>query len=201
LFFSFKNILLTHNEETTYRAWNGSSYRVPVSTKVKVIDFGGATYDNEKKSTIVNTRQYRAPEVILGFETWSFPSDLWSAGCIIAELYSGGLLFATHQNAEHLALMERAVGPFRKSVLDRSTSSLARKCFDSRGWHKINGVLSSRSIEHVRKMKPIEQFVLEHDRPTGLGKLLRRLLTIEPRRRATAKEALGLSFFTKPLLR
>ncbi|EED87802.1 predicted protein, partial [Thalassiosira pseudonana CCMP1335] len=196
-----ENILLTHNEETTYRAWNGSSYRVPVSTKVKVIDFGGATYDNEKKSTIVNTRQYRAPEVILGFETWSFPSDLWSAGCIIAELYSGGLLFATHQNAEHLALMERAVGPFRKSVLDRSTSSLARKCFDSRGWHKINGVLSSRSIEHVRKMKPIEQFVLEHDRPTGLGKLLRRLLTIEPRRRATAKEALGLSFFTKPLLR
>lgn len=60
-----------------------------------VIDFGGATYDDdEHKSTIVNTRQYRAPEVILEVG-WSFPSDLWSAGCIISELYTGDLLFAT----------------------------------------------------------------------------------------------------------
>jgi len=33
---------------------------------IVVIDFGGATYDDERKSSIVNTRQYRAPEVILG---------------------------------------------------------------------------------------------------------------------------------------
>ena len=62
-----ENILLSTNEETTYRSWDGSSQRVPVSTKVKVIDFGGATYDDERKSSIVNTRQYRAPEVILGW--------------------------------------------------------------------------------------------------------------------------------------
>ena len=51
-----------------------------------MIDFGGATYDDdEKKSTIVNTRQYRGPEVILEIG-WSFPSDIWSVGCIIAEV-------------------------------------------------------------------------------------------------------------------
>jgi serine/threonine protein kinase len=59
-----------------------------------VIDFGGATYDSEKKSSVVNTRQYRAPEVILE-NGWSKPSDCWSIGCIIAELYQGELLFAT----------------------------------------------------------------------------------------------------------
>jgi len=198
-----ENILLMNNEETTYRSWDGSSQRVPVSTKVKVIDFGGATYNNEKKSSIVNTRQYRAPEVILGWG-WSYPSDLWSAGCIIAELYMGELLFATHDNAEHLALIERAVGPFPKELLDRSLrssnsscSSLARQCFDSRGWHRIRGILSSRSIEHVRKMMPVDQMVLEHDRPTGLGRLLRWMLTIDPKRRATAREALMSPFFTQ----
>ncbi|KAL7541371.1 hypothetical protein ACHAXR_010856 [Thalassiosira sp. AJA248-18] len=191
-----ENILLLNNEETTYRSWDGSSQRVPVATKVKVIDFGGSVFNHEKKSSIVNTRQYRAPEVILGWG-WSYPSDLWSAGCIIAELYAGELLFATHDNAEHLALMERAVGPFRKELLDRSTSSLARECFDSRGWHKIRGVLSSRSIEHVRKMAPVEQMVLEHDRPSGLGRLLRLLLTLDPKRRATAREALMSPFFTQ----
>ena len=106
LFFTIQpeNILLMNNEETTYRSWDGSSQRIPVSTKVKIIDFGGATYNNEKKSSIINTRQYRAPEVILGWG-WSYPSDLWSAGSIIAECYVGELLFATHDNAEHLALM------------------------------------------------------------------------------------------------
>ncbi|KAH8072695.1 protein serine/threonine/tyrosine kinase [Aureococcus anophagefferens] len=41
---------------------------------IVVIDFGGATYDDERKSSIVNTRQYRAPEVILNLG-WSTPSD------------------------------------------------------------------------------------------------------------------------------
>eukprot|EP00607_Mallomonas_marina_P004660 CAMPEP_0182428498 /NCGR_PEP_ID=MMETSP1167-20130531/23065_1 /TAXON_ID=2988 /ORGANISM="Mallomonas Sp, Strain CCMP3275" /LENGTH=304 /DNA_ID=CAMNT_0024611437 /DNA_START=39 /DNA_END=950 /DNA_ORIENTATION=+ len=49
---------------------------VPRSTRIKVIDFGGATYDDQRKSTTINTRQYRGPEVIL--ETgWSYPSDIW----------------------------------------------------------------------------------------------------------------------------
>lgn len=64
-----------------------------------MIDFGGATYDNERKSSIVNTRQYRAPEVILDVG-WSKPSDCWSAGCIAAELYQGELLFATVHNTQ-----------------------------------------------------------------------------------------------------
>jgi serine/threonine protein kinase len=156
----------------------------------------GATYDDEKKSSIVNTRQYRAPEVILGCG-WSFPSDLWSAGCIIAELYRGELLFGTHDNEEHLALIERAVGPFSKELLQQSTSPLAKECFDSHGWHKIRGVLSSKSIEHVRKMVPVEQMISEYDRPSGLGRLLRSLLDIDPKRRITAREALMSPFFTQ----
>mmetsp|Transcript_29288 Transcript_29288/g.47475 ORF Transcript_29288/g.47475 Transcript_29288/m.47475 type:complete len:577 (-) Transcript_29288:90-1820(-) len=193
-----ENILLSNNEETTHRLWNGKSQRVPVSTKVKMIDFGGATYNDEKKSSIINTRQYRAPEVILGWG-WSYPSDLWSVGCIIAELYRGELLFATHDNAEHLALMERAVGPFPRECLDKSTNSLTRECFDTRGWHKIGAVLSPRSIEHVRKMAPVEMLVDERDRRSGLGQLLRSLLTIDPQRRATAREALMSPFLSNKI--
>mmetsp|Transcript_12338 Transcript_12338/g.18949 ORF Transcript_12338/g.18949 Transcript_12338/m.18949 type:complete len:586 (-) Transcript_12338:120-1877(-) len=189
-----ENVLLSRNEEVPHRLWNGKLQRVPVSTKVKIIDFGGATYNDEKKSSIINTRQYRAPEVILGWG-WSYPSDLWSVGCIIAELYRGELLFATHDNAEHLALMERAVGPFPRECLDKSTNSLTRECFDTRGWHKIGAVLSPRSIEHVRKMAPVEMLVDERDRGSGLGQLLRSLLTIDPKRRATAREALRSPFF------
>jgi hypothetical protein len=70
-----ENLLLLNDSEVSYRG----GQMIPKSTRIKVIDFGGATYDDEKKSSIVNTRQYRAPEVILGIE-WSMPSDLWSVG-------------------------------------------------------------------------------------------------------------------------
>lgn len=89
--------------------FKGRRFRVPESTRIKLIDFGGAHYNSDrKKSSVINTRQYRAPEVILGLE-WSMPSDVWSLGCILAELYLGGLLFATHDNVEHLALIEKCM--------------------------------------------------------------------------------------------
>ena len=69
-----ENILLLNGREVNYKG-----RKIPECTRIKVIDFGGATYDNGKKSSIVNTRQYRAPEVILG-TGWSMPSDLWSVG-------------------------------------------------------------------------------------------------------------------------
>jgi serine/threonine protein kinase len=70
-----ENLLLLDDREVTYQ----DGQMIPESTRIKIIDFGGATYDDEKKSSIVNTRQYRAPEVILGIG-WSMPSDLWSVG-------------------------------------------------------------------------------------------------------------------------
>lgn len=144
--------------------------------------------DNEKKSSVVNTRQYRAPEVILGLG-WSMPSDMWSAGCIIAELYMGELLFATHDNTEHLALIERAVGPFPRDMVTRATAN--GDAFDSTtGLHRGRDVLSSSSMDHVRKMGPIDSIVAPCDRDSGLIELFIALLTIDPARRASAGKAL-----------
>lgn len=101
-------------------------------TDVRLIDFGSATFDHEHHSTIVSTRHYRAPEVILGKPCyyscfffpfincinflsvvelgWSQPCDVWSIGCILFELYLGITLFQTHDNREHLAMMQRILG-------------------------------------------------------------------------------------------
>eukprot|EP00913_Durusdinium_trenchii_P002788 g2579.t1 len=84
---------------------NGHTYFRPVSSDIKLIDFGNATYEDEHHSSIINTRQYRGPEVILSMG-WNELSDVWSMGCILMELYTGELLFGTHENLEHLALME-----------------------------------------------------------------------------------------------
>ena len=170
-----------------------SQAKYPESSTIKIIDFGGATYDDEKKSTIINTRQYRSPEVLLETK-WSFPSDIWSVGCIIAEIYLGGLLFQTHNNLEHLALIERSCGLFPYRMLE--VSPVSREYFDKRGKVRFYE-LHSDSQNHVRGMKRIQDvFAIDRKRGdrSGIADLVKELLEIDPSRRMTASEALKMSF-------
>ena len=188
LFVLFKkpeNILLLNGRQVSQRG----GYSIPESTRIKVIDFGGATYDNEKKSSIVNTRQYRAPEVILGVG-WSMPSDLWSIGCILAELYQGELLFATHDNIEHLALIEQVIGPFPRKMQKRAKNlELVNEAFDSNGAHRMDRVLPEDKLSFVKRIAPLES-IITYDEDAWFLRLLRRILVIDPDERATARECL-----------
>ncbi len=47
---------------------------------------------------------------------WTYPADIWSVGCILIELYTGNALFITHDNMEHLAMMERVFGPIPRHM-------------------------------------------------------------------------------------
>ena len=62
------------------------------NSEIRLIDFGSATFDHEHHSTIVSTRHYRAPEVILELG-WDQACDVWSIGCIVFELALGFTLF------------------------------------------------------------------------------------------------------------
>ena len=83
--------------------------RVLLDTEIRLIDFGSATFDDEYHSSVVSTRHYRAPEIILNLG-WSYPCDIWSIGCILVEFFTGDALFQTHDNLEHLAMMESVCG-------------------------------------------------------------------------------------------
>lgn len=125
--------------------------RIPKSSRIKLIDFGCATYDDDKhKSDLIATRQYRAPEVIVGM-SWSYPSDIWSIGCIIAELYSGDQLFETHSNMEHIALIERGIEKWPKSMLNKSP--VTAKYFDKHHQSLWRTALDADGRRHVRAMK------------------------------------------------
>ncbi len=60
--------------------------------QIKVIDLGSSIFFHDELSFYLQTRSYRAPEVILGVK-YDEKIDIWSAGCILAELYSGRVLF------------------------------------------------------------------------------------------------------------
>eukprot|EP00913_Durusdinium_trenchii_P018737 g17607.t1 len=62
--------------------------------EVKVIDFGSSCFVDDHLSSYVQSRSYRAPEVMLGLP-YDQKIDLWSLGCIIAELWTGTVLYSS----------------------------------------------------------------------------------------------------------
>jgi serine/threonine protein kinase len=105
-----KNYLSSPSTESFSKEKVNDPYFSPYGTSIKIIDFGAATREHEKHSEIINTRQYRAPEVILGSSIWDEKSDIWGLGCIFAELYTGELLFQTHENKLHICQLEKISG-------------------------------------------------------------------------------------------
>jgi dual-specificity kinase len=155
-----ENILLLSSAYQRVPVSSGSKFtkRVPMGSTIRLIDFGSATFENQYHSTVVSTRHYRAPEVILGMG-WSYPCDVWSVGCILVELLTGDALFQTHENLEHLAMMEVVLGPIQPRVMQRADRH-AQKYF--RGGNELNwpeGSQSRESIRAVRKMERLQDIV------------------------------------------
>ncbi|XP_059611273.1 dual specificity protein kinase CLK4-like isoform X3 [Phlebotomus argentipes] len=187
-----ENILFVDSEySTTFNLKKSRDVHFVKCTDVRLIDFGSATFDHEHHSTIVSTRHYRAPEVILELG-WSQPCDVWSIGCIMFELYLGITLFQTHDNREHLAMMERILGaiPYR----------MAKKTKTKYFYHgKLNWDEKSSAGRYVRDhCKPLEKYMLSKSSDhVQLFDLIKRMLEYEPSQRMTLGEALRHPFFAK----
>lgn len=86
---------------------------------VKVIDVGSSCFITDHLSSYVQSRSYRAPEVILG-HPYDHRIDIWSLGCIMAELWTGNVLFQNDSLVTLLARVIGIVGPFPNRMLANS---------------------------------------------------------------------------------
>ncbi|XP_032730718.1 dual specificity tyrosine-phosphorylation-regulated kinase 4 isoform X4 [Lontra canadensis] len=119
---------------------------------VKVIDFGSSCYEHQKVYTYIQSRFYRSPEVILG-HPYNMAIDMWSLGCIMAELYTGYPLFPGENEVEQLACImegEKKIPGFQGSHggaenLRHQLPGLSQKVF---------GALKHAWIHEARNLKP-----------------------------------------------
>ncbi|KAG9130685.1 hypothetical protein Leryth_018084 [Lithospermum erythrorhizon] len=185
LFVSPDYIKVPDHRHLQVTSWSRDGYRrLPKSSAIKVIDFGSTAYERQGHNYIVATRHYRAPEVILGLG-WSYPCDLWSVGCILVELCSGEALFQTHENLEHLAMMERVLGPLPQNMLKRADPHAEKYVRRGRlDWPE--GTTSRESIKSNLVMLHVD------DSAGDLIDLLQGLLKYDPSTRTTAHEALDI---------
>ncbi|KAK8050029.1 hypothetical protein PG994_011759 [Apiospora phragmitis] len=213
-----ENILLCDNAYQTFtynRRIPSSSAGTPrqanqrkvlLDTEIRLIDFGSATFEDEYHSSVVSTRHYRAPKIILGLG-WSFPCDIWSIGCILVEFFTGDALFQTHDNLEHLAMMENVcdrridqhLAQMVTKMSNRSSSSsgnAAAKYFKRLRLDYPTADTTRASRRFVKNMKRLSDIIPTHSPFLRMFlDLLEKIFVYDPAKRITARQALEHPWF------
>nr|XP_009479716.1 PREDICTED: dual specificity tyrosine-phosphorylation-regulated kinase 4 [Pelecanus crispus] len=125
---------------------------------VKVIDFGSSCYEHQRVYTYVQSRFYRSPEVILG-HPYAMAVDMWSLGCIMAELYTGYPLFPGENEVDQLACIMEVLGLPPADFIQ--AASRKRTFFDSKGFPK--SITNSKGKKRCPDSKDLSTVLKTHD--------------------------------------
>lgn len=132
--------------------------KAPNKSSIKVIDFGSSCFENERVYTYIQSRFYRSPEVILGLP-YDMAIDMWSFGCILAELYTGYPIFPGENEVEQLACIMEIQGLPPRAMVEQA--SRKKMFFDSNGAPRI--VANSRGKKRRPGSKDIAAAVRCND--------------------------------------
>lgn len=143
--------------------------------------------------TYIQSRFYRSPEVILGM-SYGLPIDMWSMGCILAELLTGYPIFPGEDEQEQLACIMEVFGPPEKHLIENSTRK--KLFFDNVG--KPRSVVSSKGKRRKPSSKTLSQVIKCQDE--AFLDFMARCLRWNPQARLTPDDALNHPFITcKPM--
>ncbi|PSS16179.1 Serine/threonine-protein kinase [Actinidia chinensis var. chinensis] len=174
-----------HSRGVLHRDIKGSNLLIDNNGILKIADFGLASFYNPHMSQPLTSRVvtlwYRPPELLLGATYYGTAVDLWSTGCILAELYAGKPIMPGRTEVEQLHKIFKLCGSpseeyWRKSKLPHATI--------------------------FKPQQPYRRCVAEtfKDFPVAALGLMETLLSIDPADRGSAASALTSEFFmTKPL--
>lgn len=158
-------------------------FRSETADSVKVIDFGSACLDNAKLYSYIQSRFYRAPEIVLG-TGYNCAIDMWSYGCVLAELARGRPLFPAESERHLLALQMELLGVPPNIVLARSPKKSL--FFDSLGQPRI--VVNSRGRPAYPGSSSLQNVLQDWD--TEFVDLVSRCLDWNPLTRLNPDDAL-----------
>jgi serine/threonine-protein kinase SRPK3 len=163
--------------------------------RVKIVDLGNSCFVDKQFTDEVQTRQYRAPEVIMGMK-YSTPIDVWSAACVAFELATGDFLFNTKdtnvpRDEDHLALIAELVGEFPQKI--KTAGKRWHHFFDKYGKFKHVPNLKFWPLESVLK----DKYRMSTEDAKLFASFLLPMLVVDPQQRVTAEECLKHPFLTE----
>jgi dual specificity tyrosine-phosphorylation-regulated kinase 2/3/4 len=139
------------------------------SDDVRLIDFGSSCITGERPFEYIQSRFYRAPEVIFGLP-YGPPMDMWGFGCVLAELATGKPAFPGANEREQVRLLMEVLGPPPPEMASA-------------------GGRTVKLLALAKKKRPLRVHLRLADK--GLVGLIRRTLEWDQGKRITAEEALA----------
>ena len=164
----------------------------PGDSSIKIVDFGSSCFETNKLFSYIQSRYYRAPEVILGIH-YNSSIDIWSVGCVLAELYTGSVLFRGESEEEQISLFIECLGAPDKFYL--STAKYRKSFFEENGDPIIEP--NSKGVIHNPGTKPLSKSLGCEN--TKFLDLIQRCLEWDPKKRITPEEALAHEWIIEDL--
>ncbi|XP_031142227.1 mitogen-activated protein kinase 14A isoform X2 [Sander lucioperca] len=169
-----------HSADIIHRDLKPSNLAVNEDCELKILDFGLARHTDDEMTGYVATRWYRAPEIMLNWMHYNMTVDIWSVGCIMAELLTGKTLFPGTDHIDQLKLILLLVGTPGPELLMKISSESARNYISS--------------LSHMPKRNFADVFIGAN--PLAVD-LLEKMLVLDTDKRITAAEALAHPYFAQ----
>ncbi|KAF5314083.1 hypothetical protein D9611_006762 [Ephemerocybe angulata] len=156
---------------------------------IKIADLGNATPSKKHYTEDIQTRQYRAPEAIVGRKDWDARADVWSVACVIFELLTAEYLFDPQGQGElftkdddHMAQIIELMGDFPLEV--KMGGKYSRELFDHNG-----------ALRYIRTLKPwplrrvmTEKYLYSDEDASNLCAFLEPMLAVDFRDRVHVRD-------------
>jgi len=168
-----------HSRRILHRDLKPQNLLIDRDGNLKIADLGLArtvTIPLRQYTHEVVTLWYRAPEVLLGAKTYGIGLDMWSVGCIFAEMLTNKPLFPGDSEIDELFQIFRALGTPNEDT-----------------WPGVTRLSNYQDTFPSWRPKPIQQLI-ETDDPNAVD-LLRQMLQYEPSHRISSKAALQHPYF------
>jgi len=162
-----------HSAGIIHRDLKPSNIAVNEDCELKILDFGLARQTDDEMTGYVATRWYRAPEIMLNWMHYNQTVDVWSVGCIMAELTTGKTLFPGSDHIDQLTRIMGVVGTPNDDLLNKMQSEEARSYI--------------KSLPKMEKKDFRQYFAGSSSHAIDL---LERMLVLDPDFRITAAQAL-----------
>ncbi|KAK8796644.1 hypothetical protein WA588_000772 [Blastocystis sp. NMH] len=168
-----------HSAGFLHRDVKASNILISRNADVALCDFGLARADRKDLTTYVVTRNYRAPELLVGNKLYDSKIDMWSAGVVFAEMLHGSTMFQAANASKLLDVIISYLG--KPSAKDLEMIENA----------SIRAELQKRVVSPKPLLKQFSRWI-----PASAGDLLLKLLQFNPSKRISATEALQHPFFS-----
>ncbi|KAJ2479277.1 MAPK protein hog1 [Coemansia sp. RSA 2131] len=169
-----RGLKYVHSAGVIHRDLKPSNIVINENCDLKICDFGLARVQDPQMTGYVSTRYYRAPEIMLTWQKYDVAVDIWSTGCIFAEMFEGTPLFPGKDHVDQFSIITELLGTPPDDVIQT-----------------IGSENTLRFVQMLPRREPVPFSTrFPNIDPLAID-LLEKMLVFDPRKRITAAEALA----------